>query len=72
VVEGGEDGFGTEVGGGLDDALVICGDDDVIHGTALLATLPDVLDERLAGDEVEHLARESGRSPAGRNGNECA
>lgn len=72
VVEGGEDGFGAETGGGLDDALVICGDDDVVHGTALLATLPDVLDERLAGDEVEHLARESGRSPAGRNGNEGA
>lgn len=68
----GEDGFGSEGCGGLDDAFVVCGDDDVIDGAAFLAALPDVLDEGFPGDVMEHLSRESSRSPASGNGDEGA
>ena len=72
VVRGGEDGAGTESGGGLGDAFVIGGDDDVIHLAAVLAALPHMLHEGFPGDEVERLAWESGGSPAGRYGYKSA
>ena len=65
-----EDKTGTESCGGFCNANVICGDDHVVDLPALLATLPDVLNERFAGDEVERLAWEAGGTPAGRNGYE--
>ncbi len=48
------------------DADVIGGDDDARDFTRPPAPLPDMLDERAPGDEVQRLARETGRTPTGR------
>jgi hypothetical protein len=61
---------GIEPAGGIGDALVIGGNDDFIHLLALAAALPDVLDERFSGDEVERLAWEPGGAPARGNDDE--
>ena len=68
VVGRGEDGAGTKSGSSLCDALVIGGDDDVIHLAAVLAALPHMLHQGLPGDEVERLAWEPRGSPTGRYG----
>lgn len=69
VIRGSQDSPGSERSGGLSNAFIIRGDDDVIDFTTVLAAFPDVLDERFTGDEVERLAWEAGGSPAGRYGN---
>ena len=56
----------------LDDALVVRGNDDVIHGPTALTALPDMLDERLAGNEMQRFPGEPGGSPAGGDGDKGA
>ena len=48
----------------LGDARVVGGDDNLCEGARALAALDDVLDEGLARDEVERLARKPARSEA--------
>lgn len=72
VIGVGEDRFGSEGGCCLGDSDIIGRDDHVVDLLALLAALPDMLNERFSGDEVQRLAWEAGRAPAGRNGDEGA
>lgn len=67
-----KDGFGSERSGGLSDAGIIGGNDHVVDLCALLAALPDVLDEWFSGDEVKRLAGKAGGTPAGGDGDEGA
>ena len=65
VFGGGEGDLGAEGEGGLGDAHVIGGDDDLGEVAGAAAALPDVLDEGPAGDGMEGLAGETGGTPAG-------
>ena len=72
MVQRSQDGLGTERSRCLKDACVIGGDNDFIDLAALLTALPDVLNQRFPGDEVERLTRKAGGAPAGRYGNKGA
>jgi hypothetical protein len=56
VVGAGHAGFAAEGVDGVDDALVVGGDDDVMDGLSLFGALVDALDHRLAGQRNERLA----------------
>jgi len=59
VVAAGHAGFAAESANGVDDALVVGGDDDVMDGLGLLGSLVNALDHRLAGQRNERLAWEA-------------
>jgi hypothetical protein len=48
---------------GIKNPRIIGGDQDRIETLTLAATLPNMLNEWLAGDEMERLAGEPGGSP---------
>lgn len=72
VIGRGQDGTRAKGGCGFGDALVIGGDDDVVHFTTILATLPDMLNQRLSRDEMKRFAREACRSPPSGDRDESA
>jgi hypothetical protein len=56
VVGAGHAGFPTEGANGVDDALIVGGNDDVMDGLGLLGALVDALDHRLASQRNKRLA----------------
>ena len=65
VIGRGKGDVGTEGLGGVGDAFVIGRDHNGVHAAGFAATLPDVLDERLASDGTQRLAGEARGGPAG-------
>ena len=64
VVGGGHYSLSTEGFDCLEDPLIIGGDEDVRKIFRPFATLPDVLDEGLSGDEMKRLSGEACGAPA--------
>lgn len=59
------------VGGGK-NSFIIRGDDHGVELMALLATLPNVLNERFPGDQFQRFAGETGGGPTGGNDGEAS
>ena len=64
MVRRGHDRLGAEGHGGVEDALVVRGDGDVVKAGAAGNAFPYVLDKRFSCNEVKRLARKSGGPPA--------
>src|ERR1700732_2510264 len=59
--------FRAEIKSYFGDSHVIGSNHDLVEAICLAATLPDVSNQRFAGDTVECFSRESGGSPSGRD-----
>jgi hypothetical protein len=66
VLGRGHDDFGTKAFCGHADAVIVSSDHQVIELVTFPATLPHMLQQRFANDEVQRFTRKARRAPTSR------